>query len=589
MKRLINISFICTCLFSVEASADNLIDLVSRGLEANELQNTALLDSVANAISYSKVPEANIYTNYFRGMSEFYQTSYEAAESYLEQSLKYSTTFGDTCWISRCLHNLAVVSFYLSKERLGTRLVRKALSFRSECVNRSKLLLTLGASYRHLEQFDSSLFYLKAAVNTSRMGDTLVYPYAVNQICEWYAQHDSFSKAINTRNSIIHWVDTSKYRGHYDVLCNYLANQSRDYFSLGMPDSGFFYYNKGMAFIEENELLYNLGGLYSYVADYYNSIEEFDSATFYFMRAFAADESSGDKPGRIAAMENLTTSLESKVLISNLKGEKAGLQRNIAIITGLGILALSTLLIVLTRQRLKHQKVLRAQEEEKHGQQLQQVLSAHELQVMQALAEGQEHERKRLSQELHDTVGNMLATLKLQFESLSDLMRGSDRQNVKVDNTAKLIDETCVEVRRISHNLSTGMVSKMGLIAALRQLVATISSTGKFKIELNHDGDDLDVGGDTEVHLYRIIQEIISNAIKHSGADHISIQVTKHEKELNVIVEDDGKGFDLKQVKKDQKGIGLLNLESRVKHLGGELVIDSKKGRGTAIIIDIKF
>ena len=521
-------------------------------------------------------------------MSEFYLTSYEASESYLESSLKYAQTFGDSCWTARSLHNLAVVSFYLGKEKRGINLVKKALEIGSDCVSKSKLMLTLGASYRHLEQFDSALFYLRYSIRASLQEDTLVVPYAINHIGDWYAQNDSLRKAITFRSSIVKWIDTIRYPGHITVYSDFLVNQARDYFSFDMPDSGFAFYQKGLEFAKAQSLPRNFGRLYSGIASYYNSINEFDSATYYFIRAFSESDAISDREGRMIAMENLTTSLENKVLISNLKGEKAGLQRNIAIIAGLALVALCTLLIVLTRQRLKHQKILRIQEEERHGQQLHQVLSSHELQVMQALAEGQEHERKRLSQELHDTVGNMLATLKLQFESLSELLGLSEgKETVRVMNTAKLIDETCVEVRRISHNISTGMISKMGLVAALRQLVGTIKGTGKFEVELNYDGEDLELEGDTEVHLYRVIQEIISNVIKHSEANHVSIQITKHEKELNIIVEDNGKGFNVEKVKEARKGMGLMNLESRIAQLGGHLVIDSKEGRGTTIIIDM--
>lgn len=563
-------------------------DLINQGNSASENYDFVKLDSIADEFSFLKNERAELFESYFRGLSLLYEGNWDVSIDQLNRARKLAIGFADTCWITRAIHNISVDQYYLGDHQEALSSMKKILSYGGDCVNRPRVLLNVGSTYLMLSQYDEAISYLEEAEKIGLETYPYVLPFVYNQMGEWHAIQKDSIKAFEIRRKAFKYIDTVKWKGHIDVLMNATTNQTREAFDAYGADSGDLYFKKAFELGNRYNMNRGLSSLFSAKAKYLNAQGQYDSAKFYNVKSFIEADKVNDKILTASAMENLTTSLENKVLISNLKGEKAGLQRNIAIIGGLGLFALSTLLIVLTRQRLKHQKLLRIQEEERHGQQIQAVLSSHELQVMQALAEGQEHERKRLSQELHDTVGNMLATLKLQFESLSELLGLADgKGTTKVMNTAKLIDETCVEVRRISHNLSTGMISKMGLIGSIKQLVATINKTGKFDIEFNYDGEDLELVGDTEVHLYRVIQEIISNVIKHSQAGLVSIQITKHEKEVNVIVEDNGKGFDLELVKKEQRGMGLMNLESRVKQLGGQLVIDSKVGRGTTVIIDI--
>lgn len=567
---------------------DDFIELISIGDEAAVNYDYLILDSVADEFSLLEVAKAELFESYFRGISLLHQRYWEVSIDHLERAFKQADRFGDTCMMVKSIHNISVNQYYLRDHEAALRSMEKVLAYNSKCSNRPKLLLNVGSTYLKLGQYEEAFKNLKEAEKMGLNDYPYVLPFVYNQLGDWYALQKDSINALNTRRNVFKHIDTVQWKAHVNVLLSALSNQTREYYMAYGEDSGIVYFQKTFSLARKYGMHKGLSTIFSAKAKYLNANGAYDSAKIYNIKSFVEADKINDQRLMGLALENLTTSLENKVVISNLKGEKAGLQRNIAIIGGLGLFALSTLLIVLTRQRLKHQKLLRIQEEERHGQQIQAVLSSHELQVMQALAEGQEHERKRLSQELHDTVGNMLATLKLQFESLSELLGLADgKGTTKVMNTAKLIDETCVEVRRISHNLSTGMISKMGLIGSIKQLVTTINKTGKFDIELNSDGDDLELVGDTEVHLYRVIQEIISNVIKHSQAGFVSIQITKHEKEVNVIVEDNGKGFDLELVKKEQRGMGLMNLESRVKQLGGQLVIDSKVGRGTTVIIDI--
>ena len=141
------------------------------------------------------------------------------------------------------------------------------------------------------------------------------------------------------------------------------------------------------------------------------------------------------------------------------------------------------------------------------------------------------------------------------------------------------------EVRSIAHNLSTGLVHKYGLNEAVNQLFRTLEQSKGIKFSLFLHPDTHSLGQSLGIELYRIVQELVSNTLKHAKATEISLQTNFSENTFNLIFEDNGVGFDPKQL---SGGIGLENIKVRVKRLGGELHIDSEKGRGSIFIVEIK-
>jgi len=188
---------------------------------------------------------------------------------------------------------------------------------------------------------------------------------------------------------------------------------------------------------------------------------------------------------------------------------------------------------------------------------------------------------------LHDRLGSMLSTVKLYFSSVEEQMDKLKEQNKEQYNKANhLLDEACEEVRKISHNLVSGELIKFGLLSSLQQMKRTIEDAGQLKINVLAFGIENRLDSMVEIELYRIIQELVNNILRHSKATEVTIQLNKSEKNLNIVVEDNGIGFDLKSVK---EGMVLKNIRTRVNKLKGFLSVDSSKGRGTTTIIDIAF
>ena len=182
----------------------------------------------------------------------------------------------------------------------------------------------------------------------------------------------------------------------------------------------------------------------------------------------------------------------------------------------------------------------------------------------------------------------MLATLKLNFENLKRHDTDSDNKEAKLfEKTDSLIDEAYQKVRNISHLKNLGVIGSEGLVVAVKKMAEKMSVLNKLQINVIPHGLNERLENTLEVTLFRIIQELCTNIIKHSEATEVNINLTQYENnELNIIVEDNGKGFDSKNIVATS-GIGLKNIEKKIEQMNGTFTIDSNISVGTSIIIDL--
>ena len=201
--------------------------------------------------------------------------------------------------------------------------------------------------------------------------------------------------------------------------------------------------------------------------------------------------------------------------------------------------------------------------------------------------DGQEKERRRIAQELHDRLGSMLSMVKIHFKSVEDQIVNLKESNKKqYEKANQLLDGACEEVRKISHDLISSVLYKFGLPVAIENLVDSIQESGQLEIEFIKSGlEDERYKYETEINIYRILQELISNVLKHSKASEMIVQLIQRNNNLRIQVEDNGVGFDPSNTVSD--GIGLQGIRARVDQLEAEMNIDSNPGSGTLINIDI--
>lgn len=274
---------------------------------------------------------------------------------------------------------------------------------------------------------------------------------------------------------------------------------------------------------------------------------------------------------------------EKQILIEQ---ENKNRNRNIAIGLGGGLVAVSLIGFLLFKNTKRKQRIAE-QQSQIEIQKTEKILRDQELTTIDAMIEGQEKERQRLASDLHDSVGATLSAAKLQFDHLSKNKDKLGELDELFGKTGKLLDDAYTEVRSMAHIKNSGVLAKNGLLPAIQKLAKNASGTNKLQIDVQDFGLEERLENSLEITVFRIIQELVTNIIKHANAQEATISVTQHEDSLNIMVEDDGKGFNPMNSFKSDDGMGLDSIERRVEHLEGSMEVDSSEGNGTTIVIDI--
>lgn len=208
--------------------------------------------------------------------------------------------------------------------------------------------------------------------------------------------------------------------------------------------------------------------------------------------------------------------------------------------------------------------------------------------LLEANIETEENVRQQIAKDLHDDVGARLSAMKLYMGQIERKLEKKLFPISLAQQTKDLTSETIQSVRHISHNLLPPLLENFGLVDALQDLCDKLNEVGAIKVFFEHRGYEQRLGKQTELALYRIVQELTNNTLKHAQASEINIYLYVGGQQLKLIYEDNGVGFDLSNnqesknqlIKKENKGLGLKNIESRVKVLKGKMSFHSAKNEG---------
>ncbi|GAB5473398.1 MAG: hypothetical protein Mars2KO_14970 [Maribacter sp.] len=310
-----------------------------------------------------------------------------------------------------------------------------------------------------------------------------------------------------------------------------------------------------------------------------------DSAYHYLRKSVDIEYQLGYKnntlESSILTVQNQTDKLKLDKLELDAQSRK---NRNWATALGL-LLIVGTAIGFLIHSTTKRKQLLAEQEKVLQEQKVATLLKEQELTTIDAMIEGQEKERQRIANDLHDDLGGLMATVKLHFDSLHSKVKDDTDELYKKTN--KLIDEAYLKIRAIAHAKNSGVIAKQGLLKAVEQMANKVSSANHVIIEVKDFGLDNRMENSLELTLFRIIQELIANIIKHAQATKAHIHLTNHGDTLNILVEDNGVGFKDPKIIANSEGMGLKSIDKRVAHLEGTLHIESEPGKGATVIIDI--
>lgn len=310
------------------------------------------------------------------------------------------------------------------------------------------------------------------------------------------------------------------------------------------------------------------------ISDYYKTTGDFEKA-FSFNDAYLNSYEQLIENHKNETLLELEAKYQSEKIKTTLaKKEK---EQTLLLIGG-GILLMSTIgFYFFHRKRLQYKNTIQQQK-------IKELTQKNKLLAMESIIEGQEAERLRIAQDLHDSLGGLLSSVKAHFTTFKNQFDKDEKLDI-TQKTYQLIDASCIEVRRISHNMTPHFFNLVGLEGYLEDIAEQLSTSG---INATVDIHNLPESTDTtkRITIFRLIQEILSNIRKHAEAKNILIQLIGSEKEIQLIIEDDGCGFDYEKACKN-KGLGLKNINSRVDFLEGTIQWESIINEGTTITINI--
>lgn len=506
-----------------------------------------------------------------------YSGQYEAAMEYQQQCYKLYSQLKDTLNMARTLSGMG----YISKRRdldQGLKWMEegKALMLQigheehlAEVVNNLGVLYEMkGDLEKAMEHYQWSLRLVK------KFNDSIGMPYTLEHISGIYYYKADYKEALRLLDEAYRWRSS---RNDSNGLGQNLANQLEVNFAAGNHlkttklASELIQIAQRVGNPDLVRHAYKMGAqAYAASGDYKNAwnweVQHRVMHDSLFNERNNARILDLEKKYELARREEENQRLKEQTAQQDLALLQAKQSRNFLLFGGVVVLLLLSLLYAALY--LRQQKRLATEKQELEKQRFRLVL------------QGEEKERIRLARELHDGLGQMLAAAKLQ---LGLAARGDAHSFQKAQ---QLLEETVLEVRNISHNLVPLSLASNGLKTALRQLFDRIEAPGKLEMEVHLEADFNRFNTFGQTAIYRIVQEILHNMVKHAEASRIVIDIQEDGGELLLSIADNGKGFDT-QLIKQAKGMGWENLYTRVGLLDGQLEVNSKPGRGTLVFAGI--
>jgi len=516
-----------------------------------------------------------------------------------KKGLKIREKIGDNKQTAKSYLDIGITYNLLKDYNKSLKYLNKSLELNKESSDfseLSKVYNSLGVNYFKRKKIDSAIIYYKKSFNLKKKYDLSNQELLINNIGIAYEYKQKLNLSIDYYIESINLSNSSKNElqllDSYYNLGRVYRKQKKYKLALSYLEESLSISKKFKKDIVRLEILIT-------IAETYEKLREFEKASTFNEKHIVLRDSV-DNIFKEAQLIDVRYENEIKKNVLLKKDKEIAQERilriveqnekNNTLLTSLiiGIILLSVLFFLSFKMyKTKKAKELSDKNRKLEVQKNLELIKKQELKSIKAMISGQEKERKRIAQDLHDRLGSMLSMVKLHYNSVEGSIDKLKEENrIHYSKANLLLDEACVAVREISHEMISGVLTNFGLIAALEDLQKTLEGTSTLQIEFLNYGFDNRLDNSLEMELYSVVQEIIHNVIKHADAKEVSMQLFKNKESINLIVIDDGIGFDPTIISKS-KGIGIKGIESRIDALNGQFSIDSGKGNGTTITIDI--
>ena len=452
----------------------------------------------------------------------------------------------------------------------------------------AKTLLDIGTQFQLLEKYDSAFFYYKKLEDIVSYEDEILDNKALSysnlsgiyQSDTTYTNH--LEKAIDYANKAI---SIHKKRGNRINQAYAINNLANVYLLNKDFEQSKKIYFEGIKLIKRDTSTRAIRikeNLYFNMAWAMRNLKEYHAYDTLFT---ALDLSDDLRDIDIAEMlERVTGEYNVDVVRREGEFEKKKAQ-SLTLLIGISFFAIILLLAFFLNQYKLRQRNLSLQlskQELAQQQKLEKVRTESQIRILNATLDGKETERKQIAETLHDSVSALLSSANLHLQACKKLFKGPIP--VEVEKSQNIIHEASHKIRNLSHTLVSSVLLKFGLAYAIKDMAEKYSNS---QLEIVFQTKNIQrYDQDFEIKLHNIIQELINNAIKHSEATIAEINLVEKDKKLLLSINDNGKGFDtLKMSHKD--GLGINQIDARIHMMSGKFIIDSQKGKGTKISIEL--
>ncbi|MBO9658506.1 MAG: hypothetical protein J7527_06750, partial [Chitinophagaceae bacterium] len=447
-----------------------------------------------------------------------------------------------------------------------------------------KSLTNLSMTYQDLEKLDSGYALLKEAERLSTAFNEPWITAGINSNLAGYAVKrksyaEARSYALRNLETYRQIGDPSGVAGAFRVLGLCDLQQGKLISARQLLDSA-------LIIVQQNQLaadevnIYRAIGMVEYARQNYDAGFDFDNMAGKTLDKLMRDVLSQQS----AELEKKYETEKQQSAIKTLEAEKklqqlSIRQKNIGIYILIGCAIMLVILSVLIFRTQKQKQKLQQQR-------ISELETEKQLAATEAVLKGEEQERSRLAKDLHDGLGGILSGIKYSFNTMKGNLHLSPENQHAFEKGVDMLDVSIKEMRRVAHNMMPGALMKFGLDAALRDFCNDINQSGALKVSYQSIGmQNREISRNAAIPVYRIIQELVNNVIKHADASTAIVQLSHDSKLISITVEDDGKGFD-HVASGETQGIGWTNIRSRVEYLKGRLSIQSTPGEGASIHVE---
>ena len=434
----------------------------------------------------------------------------------------------------------------------------------------------IGISYYYLDIIDSVLISFERSLEMyERLGDRKGQTRPLFNIGEIYSIKGDYNKALEYyKRSMQIEKEIGMNLGHATSLV-YIGQvyANIDSFNVALA-----YQRKGIEKLKEINAANELKDAYNSIHETFRLMNQVDSAFAYYKAMSTIKDSlfTLNKSKQISELETIyqTEKKENEILRLESARERDRNLKIILISTAAGLIMIIAFLWFYLKLYARTS--------------VERALAKEQTKQFKVVLEAQESERKRLARELHDNVGPLLSLIQLYITELqesSDIIKEDEKELLQ--KSSEVIQEASTETRSISHNLMPGVLIQLGLIPAIRELLNKLNAANKYQINFNSADIKDRFNENIEITNYRILQELLNNIMRHAQATEINIKLSKTKESLNMLVSDNGRGFDTSSVNL-ASGIGWKNIRSRLSLINGKVKISSsQKGTNVNIISPI--